>query len=412
MASTRDIEKIKQLDRELISIIQDFLILGPLSWPIETQREFMQGVARGNLCLPEVTYNKVASDEKIARLKIYLKNLGKDHHPAVAFLRDTAQSYLDAYRILRGVGTKDVSKFSKKLYGCPSDLLGGYKKRNLDIAKYFLRIVDSYHKTISNEPQIYSAEKFRKKLQHLVDPVIKSRKDRVRITVDDSITARATSGPSYVKIRKGTMFSDSDLWQLYHHEVMTHTLTYINGRKQPTLLTLGYASPRITATQEGLAVFSEYINLSIELVRLKRIALRIIAIDMSENGADLIDLFRFFKESGQNDEESYYSSMRIFRGGSPKGGIIFYKDNVYLRGLIEVEAFLKKSMHGGLVHDIAVLFAGKLTTEDVYRLHSLIDEGYVVPPTYLPEWIQKTGELAAHLAINDLTERFIEKKNK
>jgi hypothetical protein len=172
---------------------------------------------------------------------------------------------------------------------------------------------------------------------------------------------------------------------------------------------LGYSAPRVTAIQEGLATFSEYINFSIDLVRLRRIALRIIALQKAEQGADFIDIFRFFRKAGQNDEESYLSSMRIFRGGVAEGGVVFYKDNVYLKGLIEVEAFLKRAMHNGRLRNTDLLFAGKLTTDDVEDFIQLDGDEYVALPAYLPRWMQKREALAAHLAFNDLTERFKKK---
>lgn len=406
MASPHDIDRIADLDRELVSIVRDFLILGPLSWPMDVQRAFLKGAEKGKFVMPKVEYPKVDYREKITALTAFIKKITRDSHPAIDFLIDTAESYLSAYILLQNVGTPQVTEQSKILYGSPSETVKGYKLRNIDVARYFLRVVSQYHGEITNEPLIYSAAQFQKVLQKLVAEHIDLQKDPIEIRVDDNITARATAGPNYVKVRKAARFSEADLLQLLHHEVLTHTLTYINGRKQPVLTCMGYSAPRITATQEGLAVFSEYINLSVELVRLKRIALRILAIDMAENKADLVDLFRFFKGNGQDDEESYYSAMRILRGGQPTGGIIFYKDNVYLRGLIEVAGFLKQAMHHGMVHDINILFAGKMTTADVARLHPLIDEGYIVPSAYIPRWAARSGELAAHLAFNDLTERF------
>lgn len=413
MASARDISRISRLDDELVTIIKDFAILMPLSWSMEVQKKFLRGAKQCNWQLPQVSYAAQDYRPKIEQLKLFLKKLGSADHPALQYLRETAQSYLYAYYILQNPGTKKVSEYSRRLYGSPSDKLPGYERENYEVASYFLRVVDQYHLHVPDEPLIYSSAKFRSILQDQVGSCIDPVRDPITITVDPHITARAAAGSNYVKIRKNARFSEADLMQLLHHEVYTHTLTYINGRKQKVLQSMGYASPRTTATQEGLAVFSEYINLSIELVRLKRIALRIIAIHMAENGADFLDLYHFFHESGQNEEESYLSAMRIFRGGDPKGGIVFYKDNVYLRGLIEVEGFLKRVMHQGLVHNIDVLFAGKMTTGDVLLLQPLIDEGFVVPPAYMPEWATKRGELAAHLAFNDLTERFkIKRKRK
>ncbi len=404
--SIKKYDTIRKLDEELVLIIEDFLLLSPLSWSKETMNSFLKNADNKNPNLPEIEYPKVDYTQKINRLTTYIKKLGKDNHPAIEFLRDTAKSYYDAYRILQGVGTKDVTEFSKHLYGSPRDTLPGYGRNNVKVAQYFLRVVEDYRFTLNEEPMIYPDGRFKKLLQKRVEESIDPSTDPINITVDDTISARAAAGSNYVKIRKGESFSKNDLEQLFHHEVMVHTLTYVNGRKQPLLKTLGYNAPRTTATQEGLAVFAEYITLSIELVRLKRIAQRIIAIDMAENGADFIDLFKFFKEHGQNNEESYYSSMRIFRGGKPEGGIVFYKDNVYLRGLIEVGSFFKHAMHRGFIHDIALIFCGKLTTKDVMLLKPLAEEGKIIDPAYMPDWAKNNSGLAAHLAINDLTERF------
>lgn len=404
MSST--IKQIRKLDEELVGITKDFLLLGPLSWPKDAMHSFLTNAAKGNLTLPEVVYPKIDYGDKISALSNYLKKLGNDNDPAISFLSDTAESYLDAYRILQGVGTSDVSEFSRKLYGSPKDYLPGYERRNVDIARYFLRVVEDYKFNVADEPLVYNASQFKDALAKNVADSIDPNSDPISITIDSNITARATAGSNYVKIREGAMFSKSDLNQLFHHEVMIHTLTYINGRKQPLLKTLGYNAPRTTATQEGLAVFAEYINSSIDLVRLRRIALRIIAIDLAEKGADFIDLFKFFRKHDQNEEESYYSAMRIFRGGTAKGGIVFYKDNVYLKGLIEVGSFLKEAMHQGKIHDIALLFCGKLTIGDIASLQPLFKADHIIDPKYMPDWAKRSSELAAHLAFNDLTEQF------
>lgn len=253
---TESMDRISELDTELVDIISSFTILTPLSWPKEAMRKFMKGAEKGNLSLPKISYEKVDYSDKISALTNFLKKLGKDDHPAIAFLRDTAESYLDSYYILQGAGTKDVSEFSRKLYGSPKDVLEGYKRSNVDIARYFLRVVESYKLTVSDEPLIYSAKKFRKALARRVAININQKVDPISIIIDKDITARAAAGSNYVKIRKGARFSSNDLDQLYHHELMIHTLTSINGRKQQLLKTLGYSAPRTTTTQEGLAVFA------------------------------------------------------------------------------------------------------------------------------------------------------------
>ena len=398
-------EVIQSLDAELVSITDNFLLLSPLSWSKDAMQRFLKSAQKGNLTLPKIEYPTVDHSTKIEALTRYIKKLSASDDPVLMFLLRTAQSYLHAYHILQHPGTTAVTDYSRMLYGSPTDLLTGYKRTNLDVAKYFNRIVKKYHPSLDETPLIYSAAQFKRLIKKSIKNEL-GRDAAIDVTVDDAITARATAGSNYVKLRKGARFSENDLEQLFHHEVMIHTLTYMNGRNQPILKTLGQNAPRTTATQEGLAVFAEYINSSIELDRLKRIALRILAIDMAERGADFIDLFRFFQENGQNMEESYYSAMRIFRGGVPEGGIIFYKDNVYLRGLIEVGTFLKKAMHQGFIHDISLLFCGKLTTDDVLMLKPMYEQNLIVDPLHMPRWAQRSSELAAHLALNDLTEQF------
>ncbi|MCE3233674.1 MAG: hypothetical protein K0R98_1931 [Rickettsiaceae bacterium] len=403
--SSADREYISSIDKELKSIVSNFAILGPLSWPKDVQQQFLEGRARGEFVFPDkIEYNKVDVSPVLDALNTLNKKIGTNDHPALIFLKRNIESYILGYNILKGVGTEDVNHFSRELYGHPHDVLPIYEKYTIDVARYFLDIAESYNISNTEETLVYSAEELRDIVQSRVAEIID--KDKINITIDSSLVARASAGPDYVKIRAGTRFSEGDVDQLLHHEVFTHTLTYINGANQPVLRCLGYAAPRTTGTQEGLATFSEYINGSFDLTRLKRIALRILALDAAINGADLVDLFNFFKRHGQNDEESYLSSMRILRGGHPKGGVIFFKDNVYLSGLIEVESFLKTAMHESRLHDMTILFTGKLTTEDIKILRPLAEDGLVEIPKYLPKWIQHPQKLAATLAFNDLTGRF------
>ena len=57
---------------------------------------------------------------------------------------------------------------------------------------------------------------------------------------------------------------------------------------------LGSNFGSITKTQEGLAVFSELITGSIDVDRMRRISDRVVAIQMSIDGADFIEVFRYF----------------------------------------------------------------------------------------------------------------------
>src|SRR5690606_8477941 len=121
----------------------------------------------------------------------------------------------------------------------------------------------------------------------------------VRVELDPEPTAKAAAGASRIRLRDGAAVTTYDRHQLLAHEAFVHTLTALNGRAQPCLASLARTSPRVTATQEGLAVFAELMSGSIDIARLKRISLRILAIDMALGGADFVEVYRFFHDHGQ-----------------------------------------------------------------------------------------------------------------
>lgn len=114
------------------------------------------------------------------------------------------------------------------------------------------------------------------------------------------LAAKAAAGASRIRLRDATCFSENDVRQLLEHEAFVHSLTALNDRARPWLRSLALGAPRSTAAQERLATFAELVTGAIEIARLERIALRIIAIDMALSGDDFIEVFRWFvKESGQ-----------------------------------------------------------------------------------------------------------------
>jgi len=116
------------------------------------------------------------------------------------------------------------------------------------------------------------------------------------------------------------------------------------------------------------------------------------------DGADFIEVFKFFLESGQPEEESVRSAQRIFRGGDVRGRIVFTKDAVYLQGLAEVHTFLRVAIRDNRPDLVRNLFAGRLTMADALRLSPLFETGWISPPAYLPVWASDLRRLAAMMA--------------
>ena len=173
-----------------------------------------------------------------------------------------------------------------------------------------------------------------------------------------------------MRIRAQTCFSELDVVQLIEHEGFVHAGTALNGRAQPYLTCMGLSAPRTTLTQEGLATLAELTTRTIDIARLRRLALRTVAIQRALDGADYLDVFRFFIASGQSEDESAHSAMRIFRGGDVRGGVVFTKDVVYLCGLTAVHTFLRNAIAERRPHLVRRLFAGRVALPDVHRLES------------------------------------------
>jgi uncharacterized protein (TIGR02421 family) len=222
----------------------------------------------------------------------------------------------------------------------------------------------------------------------------------VTVELDPNLIAKAAAGPTRIRVRAGASFSEYDRHQLLEHEAFVHSLTALNGRAQPNLKSLALNSPRITATQEGLATFAELMSGAIDIGRMKRISLRIIAIDKALAGADFIDVFHFFLEAGQNDADSFTSAMRVFRGAPTTGGAAFTKDAVYLHGLLSVHTFFRWALKNQKLKLCRSLFAGKMTLHDVLALEPFFDSGYIAAPAYIPPWVQRANGLAGTLAFS------------
>jgi uncharacterized protein (TIGR02421 family) len=390
-------EKIETLDSQLLQASKKIGVLSTLSWPAGAAEQFLEGWRKGNPVLPEARIQAPNLDDSIEALESIVNKCDQDD-PVEKYLFETALSYANAGRMLMGVGTPDFTKYSAKVYGRPDFV---YKHQGLtavDGAKFFLEVTDNLlsGEYIPTTDADISATEFAKWLKTQVDTFFKH--DSVKIVIDETIAAKALAGATRIRLRGNAMFSQLDKDQLLNHEAFVHTATQLNGRKQTNLKSLGLGAPRTTRTQEGIAVLAELITNSIDISRLRRIALRVMAVKSALDGADFIDLFKFFLEAGQSETESVQSAQRIFRGGAAEGGVVFTKDAVYLQGLIEVHALLRVAIRDNKPSLVGNLFAGRLTIADALRLDPVFQSGWLMPPTYIPAWASDLRRLAASMA--------------
>jgi uncharacterized protein (TIGR02421 family) len=391
--------RLADLDRRLVAAVRGIKLLARLSWPASVQGAFLEAWRKGRPRLPEVDYARADYREARAELEAVFRAADAGH-PVGDYLRRTAQSWRIATELLDAVGTDAISEHSIRLFGRPGDLLPGGTVSNLDAARHFIELADELSHEIAGREADYCipADLLRDELQQRISAFFSGHK--VSVEIDPDLIAKAAAGPTRIRLRSSTCFSEYDKHQLLEHEAFVHSLTALNGREQPQLKSLALNSPRITATQEGLATFAELMSGSIDIGRMKRISLRILAIDKALRGADFLDVFAFFHESGQTDADSFTSAMRVFRGAPLTGGAAFTKDAVYLHGLLSVHTFFRWALKNSKLKLCRNLFAGKMALHDVLALEPYFDSGFVAAPLYLPPWMQQANGMAGVLAFS------------
>ncbi len=400
-AEKRTLQELAALDRRLLVSAKNIRLLSAVSWPARVQAEFMERYHRGDVRLPEVEYPRFNFDgvrDEISAIQDVAKAFGD--HPVADYIWRTGESCIIATRLLDALGTNDITEHSIRLFGKPGDRVPGADVTNIDSAQHFIFLANELSTELSIIESDYclSAEILQRELQDALDAFF--FEDKIQVTIDANLISKAAAGPTRIRLRSATSFSEYDRHQLLEHEAYVHSLTALNGRKQPNLATLGLNSPRITATQEGLATFAELITGTIDIGRMKRISMRIIAIDMALKGADFLDVFRYFLESGQTEVDSFTSASRVFRGAPVAGGAAFTKDTVYLHGLLSVHTFFRWSLKNQKLKHCRNLFAGKMCLHDVIALEPYFDAGWIAQPVYIPHWVARANGLAGMLAFS------------
>ena len=393
------LQRFGKLDKRLVEAVCPIRVLGTVAWPAAVERRLLEGLKRGRETLPRVGYRAPDFSAQRAELEA-IASKADASHPLGAYLRRSAASWQTAARMLEAVGTAGVVAPSVELYGKPGDALPGGAQTNLDAARWFLEIAEELGdgRELPEAEYCIPAKVLREEVQAEVDACFGA--GTVRVEIDPELTAKAAAGASRIRLRGATCFTEYDRSQLLAHEALVHTLTALNGRAQPLLQSLSRTAPRATATQEGLAVFAELMSGSIDIARLQRISLRILAIDMALGGADFIEVYRWFRGHGQNVVDSFYSTQRVYRGVPVTGGAAFTKDNVYLAGLLTVHTFFRWAFKRRRLDLLRHLFAGKLALDDAIALRHCFTDGSLAPPKYLPPWVERSQGLAGKLAFS------------
>ena len=395
MTSEADHDRIRRAATILHDVAKPMRVLSALSWPGEIRESFL---ASGATRSPEPVYAPIDPGPVIDGLDS-ARRLLRPGNVVDDWLGREADSIASTAMMLASVGTPAFHEHSGRLYGLPDQPLRFDDATPLQLAK---RVGDALTELSSAKlaPPPNRTRTSADIAAHLEAAVTAHFGDAApKIMIVDELSANAVASTSRIKVRRDAMFTDKDAAQLLNHEAFIHVATGLNGRAQRDLPILAIGHPGTSRTQEGLAVYSEYVSGTLGLDRLRRLADRTIGVQMVCEGADFIELYRWFLDRSPGPEQAFESTRRIFRGAPISGGSPFTKDCAYISGFLSVATLVRSAFVAGRVDVVAMLFAGKLDLSAIPALAVLRSQGLCRPARFLPPWASDPSWLLSHLAL-------------
>ena len=404
---------VRALSDRLVEAQRPIRILDAIKWDEDIERAFFE---KGCRELPPVTrdyyltrplpfepeqkYHELHGIERDIR-----RQLGEFNAPGQIMSR-MCQEYRAVVHMLTHRGTRAFAETSERLYGSASDSFHAGDPNLADLGHMMSDILDN----LSHE-SIFGQKEEPLDARQAVDALSSRLRDyfadpaAVRVQLADGIVADAAAGSDYIKVRRNAAFTPREIRQLEVHEGWVHLGTTLNGQNQPVCTFLSKGPPSSTVTQEGLAVITEVFAFASHPGRVRRLTNRIEGVAMAEAGANFLEVFRYFRDEGYDEHESYQHTMRIFRGSLPEGCGPFTKDLCYSKGFVLVYNYIRLAVRRGMVRRVPLLFCGKTNLADIKTLAQLVDEGLVTPPRFVPPQFTDLHALSAWLCFANFLNR-------
>lgn len=371
-------------------------LLDGIGWSRAVETSFF---ARRGRRLPEPAYaiDRDALNDEVRALRLALRRLGGDHL-VLRFLRSAVQSAIDRNELLGAVGTTRFGDLSREIYGGAKTTFFGLRASNVDLADHLLARLRAHgsDEARDEDPVRLDARALRAEFKRRIakhEPRI-----AIEVKLDPHLPSKAIAGMTRVRIRPDATFAPWEADGLFCHEVETHAFTAQNGAAQRHAPFLRAGGPRTTPTQEGLAVFAELYHRALPTARLERLAVRVKMVEMAEEGASFLDVYRWLVDRGVAKRDAYLDASRIYRGGLVAGGAPFTKDACYLAGLLHVYAFLSVFVRNGFRDEAEMLVAGRIALDDVGALVALRKLGLLSRPVHRPRWLERWNTLLPYFA--------------
>lgn len=358
--STTEYQDLFDIDGNLDRLVQKIEVLNYIN-PLNIEREKKQFFSSRFTYNPVFKYPKIKfNGYKLHRL-FFSQRLERIEDEDIRQLyEDVIYEYSGLIECIQTINQGRKFYFnSLKSFGTPTE-------KDIDNAKFILRFDDSDF----NEELLP---------MYSVDDAVDYFKDyskrydfnyNIKLSTNISAAAMVVNNTQTLILRKNHKFSLNQLKVLTNHEIGVHMVTTFNGLSQP-LKVFSNGFPNNVETQEGLAVYSEYMSGCLTMKRLKELAYRVIAVDTLNKGYSFADTFDLLHSQHKlNRDKAFTITLRVHRGGG------FTKDHQYLRGINKVYNYAKA---GG---ELDILLTGKVSLEYIKTIKKLQDLGLAIPSKY------------------------------
>ena len=329
-----------KIDENLNRLVKKIELLNYIN-PINIEQEKRNFFTSKYNVNPNFKYRRIDFDAHKLQQELFLHDIDsiKDEE-ARNFYRDVIYDYSSLIQCIETIGKGSKFYFnSLKSFGTPAD-------KEVENARFILHFSDEYDEELfpvfnANEAADYFLE-FTKRFDF---------KFNLKFSTKISAAAMVQNNTQTLVLKKNHRFSTNQLKVLANHEIGVHMVTTFNGLSQ-SLKIFHNGFPTNVETQEGLAVFSEYMSGCLTLYRLKELSYRVLAADSLRKGFDFCGTFDLLHNQYKlNREEAYSISLRAHRGGG------FTKDHLYLTGLKKIYDFYQAGEH------LDPLLTGKVTLQ-------------------------------------------------
>lgn len=401
-------EKLKQFSERLVEAQRQVRLLEAVKWDPQIIEDVRKSKFKE---LPKVnveTYENISlgydPNAKIEELQKIANDLVSDIGPEDSLVRiliASCHEYQDLLRMLQVRGKPEFYDHSKKLFGSPQDHFFGSLSTVKDLGLHLYNILSGLQDSEAKDDRLVKvdANQALKDLEGRFDRYFPDQ--NVKVSIEDSMVADAAASAKTIKLREAATFTRRDLDILEVHEGWVHMGTTINGLEQRIAKWLHKGPPRVTATQEGLAILMEIFSFVTFPRRARKINDRVLAISKAEEGADFLEIVEYFRTEGYEEEDCLIGAQRVFRGGDVRGRYPLTKDISYVKGFVENYNFIRACIQSGRSEIVPFLFVGKVHVSDVPVLYQKYREGIVDPPKFLPPFFKDLNSLIVWMSFSN-----------